>query len=75
MCEHKELGPHGPKISASEQVRQGLIDVAELTLTDAMHRGLIQVRRGSLRALASAIIDDQAAHVMMQVLSGMANPR
>lgn len=74
-CEHKELGPHGPVVSPSEQVRQGFISVVEISLKDAQSRGLLHVREGSLRAVASAVVDDQAAHVMMQVLSGMANPR
>lgn len=74
-CEHKEVGPHGPAISASEQVRQGFIAVVELSLKDAQSRGLVTVHEGALHAVASTIVDDQSAHVMMQVLSGMANPR
>lgn len=74
-CEHKEIGPHGPAVSASEQVRQGFISVVELSLKDAQSRGLVSIREGALHTVASVIVDDQSAHVMMQVLSGMANPR
>ena len=73
-CGHTEFGEHRPVVSASEQVRQGFISVVELTLKDAQSRGLLTIREGALRTVASAVVDDQAAHVMMQVLSGMANP-
>lgn len=75
-CAHKEFGAHGAVVSATDSVRQGLIATVELSLKDAARQGLIAFPpAGRTQQAAALIVDHMTAHTMLQVLSGMANPK
>jgi hypothetical protein len=74
-CEHRELGGHGPVVSPTEVIRQGLIAVVEGTLRDAAERGLCTFSEGSVTPISGRVVDDLGTHMILTVMSGLAAGR
>lgn len=74
-CEHKDGALHGPIVSAAQQAHDTLVTTAELSINDAVEQGLLFLPPGgSAHPAAELLIKHLAAHVLLQIMSGMANP-
>lgn len=72
-CEHRLGGGHGRRATVRETARQELIQATVLSLQDAEENGQVKILVFP-EQVAARLIDQLSMHIMIKLLSGMAQP-
>lgn len=72
-CEHQINDRHGRKATVRDTARADLIKATVLSIQDAEDKGMLKTQV-PYDQIAGLLIDQLSMHVMMKILSGMAQP-